>query len=396
MSRLPAFATRVVVGVVVVAIVVTALVYFVFSGSSEKKVTAQFASAVGVYPGTPVRILGINVGTVDSVTPKGNYVAVTMTYDSSYQLPGNVTAQEVANSLVSDRYIQLTPALNTPLAKDGIFPDNGTIPTQRTGGPAELDDIYAALNKLSVALGPSGANQGGTKSGALSELLTVAAANLKGNGSALGQSITNLSAAAKTLADQRNGLFGTGQNLQKFVSTLKASDAQVRLFNEQLAQVAGELAGERGDLGAALHDLGIALDDVATFVKDNAGKLHVDIQGLEQILGVLVQQKASLNETLAVGPYALANIVHAYQPDLGVIASRGNLASLFKVDPQQVLCSLLETAQGGLPGALGSLTGQLLGPVTKACGKAGATAAARPLTSSSTTTALPTLVGAGS
>ncbi len=48
---------------------------------------------------------------------------------------------------------------------------------------------------------------------------------------------------------------------------------------------------------------------------------------------MLVKQKASLNETLAVAPVALANIVHAYQPDIGVIATRSNLASLTDSEP---------------------------------------------------------------
>ena len=191
-----------------------------------------------------------------------------MEYDSKYKLPANAGAVEVANSLVSDRYIQLTPAFTGGKA----MKSGATIPLKRTGAPAELDDIYAALNKLSVALGPSGANQGGKK-GALSALLDVSAANLKGNGAALGNSITKLSQAAQTLANSRGDLFGTVRNLQKFTTTLKTSDAQVRLFNRQLAQVAGDLAAERGDLGSALHELGLALDEVNGFIKKNAGQV---------------------------------------------------------------------------------------------------------------------------
>jgi hypothetical protein len=40
---------------------------------------------------------------------------------------------------------------------------------------------------------------------------------------------------------------------------------------------------------------------------------------------VLVKEKSSLNETLAIGPIALANLVHTYQPDIGAIATRSNL-----------------------------------------------------------------------
>ncbi|HEV7203616.1 MAG TPA: MCE family protein [Jatrophihabitans sp.] len=349
MAKLPKSVTRIVTGVVVAAIVLGGVYFAFLRGSSDKTVTGEFASAVGVYPGTPVKILGVNVGQVDSVSPGGNGVKITMSYDSSYKLPKGVFGVLVANSLVSDRYVQLQPAYTG----GAVLASGGTIAPDHTTSPAELDDIYKALNTLSVALGPNGANKGGPQKGALANLVNVAAANLKGNGAALGNSITQLSKAAQTLAAGRGDLFQTVGNLRKFTAALSSSDKQVRLFNEQLAQVAGDLANERADLGGALKQLGLALDDVNTFVKGNAGRFHTSIKGLEAITSILVKQKSSLNETLAIAPVALANIVHAYQPNLGVIATRSNLASL--TDPSQ-LCALLK---GG--NLLGGLT---LGPLT--------------------------------
>jgi len=379
MAKLPANVTRIIIGVVVVAIVAVGAYFVFFSGSSKKHVTAQFASAIGIYTGTPVRILGVNVGTVTGVHPGGAYVKVDMEYDSTYKLAPNASAVEVANSLVSDRYIQLTPLWDANRDGSKFLSDNAVIPEPRTQGPAELDDIYASLDKLAVALGPQGVNQGGQQNGALSVLLKVAAANLKGNGAAFGRSITQLSQAAETLANNKENLFGTVRNLQRFTDALHASDGQIRLFNQQLAQVASDLASERTDLGAALHDLGLALDDVGQFVKQNAAKFHTDIQGLEEITGVLVKEKSSLNETLAISPVAVANLVHTYQPDIGAIATRSNLASLTSLknnSPQKILCSILSLTKlnlskicptegkgGGLLGGLsgGGLTGSTPG-----------------------------------
>lgn len=346
---------RVVVLVVVVAIVAVGA-YFVFSGSDNKKVTARFTAAVGVYAGTPVRQLGVNVGEVTRVQPKGSYVEVEMEYESQYSLPANVTAVEVANSLVSDRYIQLTAYSG----KGAKLANGATIPLKRTAAPAELDDIYKALNTLSTALGPDGANS----NGALSNLIRVGAANLKGNGAALGQSIENLSQAAKTLADGREDLFGTVSNLRKFTGALQQSDSQVRKFNSLLAAVSNNLASERADLGAALKQLGLALNDVNGFIKKNAAKLHDSVVGLRQVTNVLVRQKASLDETLALAPVALANIVHAYQPNLGVIATRSNLASL--LDPGQ-LCVVLKVVADKVLGPLGNILGPLTNTIINTC-----------------------------
>lgn len=344
---------RIVVGVVALAVVAGGAYFVFFRASTDKTVSADFPEAVGIYVGTPVKILGVDVGKVSSVKPHGLDVRVEMTYSESYELPSNAKAVEVANSLVSDRYIELTPAFTSG---EQVMADGAVIAKKNTGSPAELDQIYDSLSKLSVALGPKGANKGGKNGGALSTLIKVGAANLKGNGAALGASISNLSKAAQTLAGNRGNLFKVVSNLRRFTGALKSSDTQVRLFNSQLSQVAAQLAGERGDLGAALKSLGTALDVVHTFVKDNAGKLHTTIGGLRNITSLLVRQQSSLRETLAVAPIALANITHSYNPSIGALGTRSNLSSL--TNPVQFCALLSETGILG-KNPVGSLVNQL-------------------------------------
>ena len=363
MGKLSSIATKAMISVVVLAIVAVGAYYVFLRGSSTKTVTADFPEAVGVYVGTPVRILGVEVGSVTSVTPGPSFVKVTMEYDATYRIrASDAEVDEVANSLVSDRYLNLGPLIS---ANDPAPALESGATVAKTGAPAELDDIYAALDKLSVALGPSGANKGGQQDGALSTLLKVSAANLKGNGAALGNSITKLAAAAQTLSDRKDGLFGTVKNLQKFTAALKSSDGQVRLFNTQLAQVAGDLAAERTDLGAALQQLGLALNDVKSFISQNQAKFHTDIKGLETITGVLAKEKSSINEALAIAPVALANITHAYYPQYGAIGTRSNLASLTDgltaSGLTSLTCSALNTVLGQATGSTGVLAGLGLG-----------------------------------
>ncbi len=356
MTKLSRNAIRIISAALVVVVIAVGAVY-VFGGGGSKKLSANFASGVGVYPGTPVKILGIQVGSVTKVTPAGNSVKIEMTYDHKYKVPAGAISVLVANSLVSDRYVQLAPAYS---GKGPVLASGANIPLSRTASPAELDDIYGALNKLSVALGPNGAN----KKGSLSTLVNVAAANLNGNGSALNQSIRNLSKAALTLSNGREDLFGTVKNLQSFTQALSQSDTQVRHFEDQLAQVAGDLADERGDLGAALHNLTIALHQVAGFVQTNAAKVHTDIKGLESLTNVLVKDKSALNEILAVAPIALSNLTHGYQESTGTLGTRSNLTNI--ADPGQICAVLNQATHGGLltlpagSNVLGALTGEIV------------------------------------
>ncbi|MDQ1624762.1 MAG: phospholipid/cholesterol/gamma-HCH transport system substrate-binding protein, partial [Actinomycetota bacterium] len=248
--RPPVGSKPLVAGVVVLALLL-GLAVLLWPGGGSRHATAHFPRAVGLFVGSDVRILGVRVGTVDKIVPQGTSVRVDFTYDKKYKVPADAKAAVVAPSVVSDRYVQLTPVYRSgPVMRDGA-----DIPLQRTATPVELDRIFSSLNDLNVGLGPKGAN----KDGALTRLLRVGADNLDGQGQKINTTLTDFSQAIATLGDGRDDLFGTVRNLQVFTSALAANDQQVRSFNQDLARVADQLAGERGDLAAALRNLAVAL-----------------------------------------------------------------------------------------------------------------------------------------
>jgi phospholipid/cholesterol/gamma-HCH transport system substrate-binding protein len=301
-------------------LVVTGAVWWVFEHNGTKRITAYFSEAVGVYSGSDVRILGVPVGEIDSVTPVGTQVRVTMTVDRGVPVPAQARAVVVAPSVVSDRYLQLTPVYSGGQQ----IADGATIPVSRTATPAELDQIYASLNQLASALGPNGAN----KNGALSDLLNTGAANLDGNGQALGTTISQLGAATRTLSGSQSDLFGTVDNLQQFTTTLKNNDGQVRTAEQQLAQVSGFLADDREDLGAALDELATALGKVQGFINTNRDEIQSNVTKLASISQLLVNQRASLAEMLDAAPLAVTNVVNAYDPVNRTLDGRGDLNEL--------------------------------------------------------------------
>ena len=343
---LPKRVSQLLVLVLAAAVVLGAVVFFLLPAPT-KTVTARFDRAVGLYPGSSVRLHGVSIGKITKVKPDGTGVLVTMKYQRSIDLPAYgsdakvVRAAIIPPSLVSDRYVQLLD-MAACTTGCGALPSGASIGQNQTASPVELDDIYAALNTLNVALGPQGANSNSlSKNGPLSDLIDVGAANLNGNGVALGDTITNLSKAVQTLANGREDLFGTVKNLQVFSDALVANDTQVRKFNDQLDQVTSELAAERGSLGAALKNLQQALSDIAGFIKQNGSAIHTDVVGLNDVVSVLNSQKAALNEVLAVAPVAVANLNHTYNPVSGTLDTRDNIGSLANPLDPAVICSAL-------------------------------------------------------
>jgi phospholipid/cholesterol/gamma-HCH transport system substrate-binding protein len=334
---------RVLVPMVVLALVVAALVAFVLGGGDQKTLTADFPRAVSLYVGSDVRVLGVPVGTVDSVTPSGTRVIVTMHYDAKVQVPANAKAVIISPSIVGDRFVQLTPAYSG----GQVLADGATLQKNRTAVPLELDQIYSSLDDLTTALGPNGANQ----KGALTDLLDTTAANFGGQGEKFHRTIENFGKLSGTLADNKDNLFGSVRELEGFVRTLARNDRTVRTFNQSLAQVSTMLKGERGDLAASLHHLGTAMKQVSGFVRDNREILGKNITGLDEVTQVLVKQRKALAETLQDAPLALNNLALTYNPQAGTLDTRANLGELghqITSDPAVFLCGILDQAdQGG-------------------------------------------------
>jgi virulence factor Mce-like protein len=312
-------------------VLLVALGATVLRPAGQYRVTAYFTQTVGLYPGSGVSILGIDVGDITEITALGDRVRVEMLIDDDYDIPADAQAVVLAPSLVSDRYVQFSPTYDGgPTMEDG-----DEVPLDRTATPVELDQVYGALDELSTALGPSGANQ----NGALSDLVDVGAANLDGNGEALNRTLTGFSQAVETLATNRDDLFSSLDNLQTFTTALATIDAQVGQFNDNMSAVSDLLAGEREDLAAAVQLLSQALADVAGFIEDNTTLLSTNVNRLADVTLALVQQRSALAEVMDVAPAALGNLAHAYNPDYGTLDTRDN--GLGAANAEVVICGAL-------------------------------------------------------
>ncbi|GGY36645.1 MCE family protein [Streptomyces xanthochromogenes] len=309
-------ALTIVLALAVIAVTVVGALR-VFADSGGKRITAYFDHAVGVYPGSDLRILGVKVGEVDSVTPEGRQVKVVVTVDRGVRVPKDVRAAVVSPSVVADRYVQLAPAYTG----GPEVADRAVLPAARNATPVEVDQLYASITELSKSLGPDGANS----SGALSGLLDAGAKNLNGNGAAIGDSIEQFGKAAKTLDGSSEHLFATLSYLQTFTTMLKNKDGAVRDAQNQLADVTSFFADNKDNLAGALKELGTALGNVKTFIQDNRGSLKAEVDKLAPLTQILVEQRASLAEALDTAPLAAGNALNAYDPVHRTLDGRGNI-----------------------------------------------------------------------
>jgi phospholipid/cholesterol/gamma-HCH transport system substrate-binding protein len=330
---------RVIAFVATMIVVVGGLTVFFRGGRSDRiTVTAHFPRTVGLYPGSSVRVLGVKVGTVRSITPDGPAVTVVMDLPADTPIPADATAVIIPPSLVSDRYVEMTPVY----AGGDRMRDGATLDEQHSMTPVELDEILGSLDSLLVALGPEGAN----KTGSLGHLVDVGAHTLgKGGGKDFNDTIVNLAQAVTTLSDNRDDLTGVITNLAAFTHTLAANDSRIRTLTGDLAEASRFLAGERSALGQALQNLSVALGEIASLVREHRAALGDDVHTLAQVTQIVVKHRDSLIEALDVLPLGTVNLASTINTQRRTLDIRNDNHQTS--DPYSVLvCYILGPAVG--------------------------------------------------
>ncbi|PQM49299.1 hypothetical protein C1Y40_00485 [Mycobacterium talmoniae] len=313
---------------VALAVLLAVGAYVIWPSRGGHQITAYFTSAVGLYPGDDVRVVGVPVGRIDTIEPRAEDVKITMTVSRDVQLPADAGAIIVAPNIVSARFIQLTPAYTG----GPTLADHASIGLDRTGVPVEWDEVKEQLTQLSAQLGPQGADL----QGPLSDVVNQAADTFDGNGDSFRNALRELSATAGRLGDSRTDLFGTVKNLQVLVNALSSSNEQIVQFSDHVASVSRVLADASTGLDSTLGTLNQALRDVRGFLHDNNDVLVSQVNKLADFTKILSDQHDDLEQVLHVTPNGLANFYNIYEPAQGTVA--GLLSVPNFGNPVQFIC----------------------------------------------------------
>jgi virulence factor Mce-like protein len=334
------------VTIAVIAAVAVAAVHVV-TGGKRLHITAYFTESNGIYVGNHVDILGLPIGDVSSVTPEPNEVKVVLSLPADTKIPLDAQAYIVPPSVISDRYVGLSPAYD---GSGPTMPDGYVLQVAQTHEPAEFDQLVGSLTTLFNALGPK---QAGAK-GAVGRLIGVLSKNLAGNGEALHESIEGLSTATGALAEDRGAFASVITNLDALSNNLAKRVGLISSFESDLASASSELASERGDITGVVDNLSTGLLSLATFLKAHRATLHGDLHDLVVTTNVLLRHQRALIETLDNLPLAAQNLARVNhggailtrQADLGQNEFFGSI--VHKICAQLgPVCEIL-TGEGGV------------------------------------------------
>jgi virulence factor Mce-like protein len=321
MRRTPALT---VTALVVAGIAITAFIVIPRANNRPITVTAQFEDTIGLYAGNPVSVLGMPVGKVTSIVPKGSYVEVKLEIGKDVDIPADVQAVTVSTSILTDRHIELTPAYRGgPKVKDG-----DVLGLARTRTPVEFDRTLAMVDKLTRALHGDGQGHG-----PLADLVNVGDQIASANGPKIKASFDELSQALRLGAD--NGA-ATKKDIQAIVTSLAEltqaasdNDTAIRQFGSNIRQLSDILVEENlgaGTTGAKINQI---LDQAASLLETNRDGLKGTVGDFKTLSAAVVDNRRELSEAIDILPMLGANVYNAIDTNAHAIRLHALIDKIF-------------------------------------------------------------------
>ncbi|UNB51912.1 MCE family protein [Mycolicibacterium sp. YH-1] len=322
--------------------------------NARMQVTAYFDNSNGIFPGDDVVMLGVRIGSVETIEPQPERSKITFWFDRRHKVPAEANAVILSPQLITSRAIQLTPAYTG----GAEMTDGAVIPQNRTAVPVEWDDFRIQLERLSASLqpGPDGVSP-------LGAFIDTAADNLRGRGHDIREAVIELSRVLSALGDHSTDIFGTVKNLAALVSALQSSTELMRELNVNLAAATGLLADQPDQIGEAVDGLNAATRDVASFVAEHREALGVSSEKLGSVAQALADSTGDIKQVLHLAPTTFQNLINIYEPTHSALT--GALALNNFANPIQFICGAVQAASRMGAEQSAKLCVQYLAPIMK-------------------------------
>lgn len=262
----------------IVALLIAAMTIFLVTGGrgffwQQYHLKTRFGNVAGLKPGSPVRLAGVEVGSVDSVMLDGPQVDVWMSVNHRYRR--DITSSSVATlgsvSLLGESAVDITPSQAGQPIPDWGYVVSGAPPTQisdvTTQASKGLEELNGLLKGMRSGQGTIGKlvtdDQLYRNLNAFVSAAHDVAAQLAAGKGSLGELLKNPKTA--------KSLEASLQNLEAVTARLNAGEGSIgRLlkddtFARSLTATTGNLSALTGDMKAGKGTAGKLFTDAALY-----------------------------------------------------------------------------------------------------------------------------------
>ena len=249
---------------------------------------ADFSEAGGLKANDEVRIAGVRVGKVDSVSLDGDHVKVAFRIDNGADFGTDTRAAIKVKTLLGAMYLSLEPA------GSGQLPEGSEIPTSRTSSPYDVVQAFSGLARTSEQIDTHQLAQSLTT---LADLTRNTPKNFK-------KALTGVSALSADLA-ARNEQIGTLlQNLRTVTTTLNSRDQDIVGLMRDSAVLFKALDKRRQAVHDLLRSTSQLSVELTRLVRQSRADLEPALTHLNTVVGVLNKDADQIDQSIRLlGPF---------------------------------------------------------------------------------------------
>jgi phospholipid/cholesterol/gamma-HCH transport system substrate-binding protein len=276
----------------VVMAMLTAFLFFIF-GQYRTGATTGYSAVFGdvsrLKAGQTVRVAGIRVGTVNSVSLRPDKkVVVKFDADRNIVLTEGTRAAVRYLNLVGDRYLELVEGPGSTKR----LPAGGQIPLDRTAPALDLDLLLGGLKPVIQGLNAQDVN-------ALSSALLQV---FQGQGGTLQSLFAKTTSFSNALADNDQTVQQLIDNLNIVVATISKDGTKFSGAIDRLERLVSGLSDDRDTIGAAIDSLDRGTASLADLLTSARPPLSGTIDQLSRLAPILDSDKDRLDAAIAKAP----------------------------------------------------------------------------------------------
>jgi phospholipid/cholesterol/gamma-HCH transport system substrate-binding protein len=271
-----------------VMVLLTVFLFFIFGQyrtGSTNGYSALFGDVSRLKPGQTVRVAGVRVGTVNSVSLRPDKkVLVKFDADRSVVLTTGTRAVVRYLNLVGDRYLELVDGPGSTK----VLPSGAEIPIDRTAPALDLDLLLGGLKPVTQGLNPQDVNS----------LSAYFIQVFQGEGPTLESLLSKTSSFSNTLADNSQTVQELIDNLNTVAGTVDKEGTKFSGAIDRLEKLVTGLSQDRDTIGAAITALDNGTASIADLLRRARAPLAGTIDQVSRIAPLLDKDKNLIDISL--------------------------------------------------------------------------------------------------
>lgn len=271
-----------IIGIITVSLIASATVGVLVLNAgffaNRYEITAEFTDSAGLRPGDRVRVAGVPVGEVESVSQSGQQVEVALSVDDGVELSNDTRAEIVVETVLGTKFVQLTTGgdWSRTLEADDVITETET--------PVELLDVQDTGSRLFT-------ESDGESLGALIESLTEITEDKRTDVETIVDGVSAVTEQIQVRDEEARRLIASADTL---TDTLAERDQELVTAVEQLNVVLATLQERRAELVTLLEQTVAASAQTADLVGTNRERLDGIVDDLNVTLQVIGEHQVDL------------------------------------------------------------------------------------------------------